>query len=136
MITAPCIKSNVAIRTYAPKKKSNTTQFPYPAFISHAPVINAEYWVALNLFQAADCIPVPECKIYPVIREYLIEVLSVRKRDLLRIDQKCPWRVEAESPDIVIHNIIIEAIVMPGIYGVKLIDLNKMQSQQGRFLFN
>ncbi len=57
-----------------------------------------------------------------------------RQLYLIGIYQEGTGRIQVKPLDIIFHYIIIEAIVLPGVYRVKFIDLNESQAFE-RWLF-
>ena len=61
-------------------------------------------------------------------------MLPVSQDYFFRVDQQCPGRIKVKSLDIIISHIVIEAVVLARVNGIKLINLYEMEASQRRFL--
>ena len=127
MIRPADVETDMSIRADPAEKKTDPAQIPDTMFIFDAPLIDALEHFFLTLLQLAVSHAVAQTQIDRIIGPNVFQRTACSQTDCLAIDQLGFVRIQAEAFQVKFAYIVIEAVVLQRIDGIKLVDLNEMK---------
>ncbi|GBD94619.1 hypothetical protein BMS3Abin05_02230 [bacterium BMS3Abin05] len=118
----------MAVRPDTPQEKPNASECTNFLLIIRTKLIHRFDDALLQAFLCVAGLPGSQANIHHIVGKYIFRANSLRNADLRRIDQEGLFGIHPKPLNVKFIDVIIIAVVLVRVNGVKLIDLHKNQT--------